>query len=385
MAILSLLAILKSGITPTDVTLNGELTPAQGRTFANAIIASDQLLSRVTTDVTGKLTKTRTGLDVAQGILTRHVSGTAAPEANLKKLGVIGCTLNMVNGVELNAQINDDTIEDNKHNTKFESEQFATFNTAFSNDLLHLGLVGEADNAAIDAVFVELAKGWIFIAEASATTNKATSSNENILMRLKHLVKNAHDDVKGNAAIIMSSSDFMDYQFEIAEKYKDLATLLSADKKSFMQLPIETRPDIENGTYLLTPLKNMVFGISSKVKRNRWYDNDASALKYKFVVYPDYEFDIHKYVTYMTVVELDITSYATSVAVGATSQRTVQSAAGDGISGVTVVSNDPTVATVTYASETGVITTTGVAEGTTTLTVDDGTSTKEIAVTVTAA
>jgi hypothetical protein len=377
--------ILKIGTTPTDVVLNGELTPAQGRTFANAIIASDALLKKVTTDVTGKLTKNRTGLDVAKGMLTRHVSGTKAPDSNLKKLGVIGCTLDMTKGVELNTQINDDTLEDNKHNTKFESEQFATFNIAFSNDLLHLGMIGEDDNEAIDAPFNELAKGWVFIAADSDNTNKASSSNENILMRLKHLVKNAHDDVKGNAAIIMSSSDFMDYQFEIAEKYKDLATLLSADKKSFMQLPIETRPDIENGTYLLTPLKNMVFGISSKVKRNRWYDNDASALKYKFVVYPDYEFDIHKYVTYMTYVELEIASYETSVAVDATSQRTVQSAAGAGISGVTVVSKDPTVATVSYASATGVVSITGVAEGSTTVTVDDGTSTKEIAVTVTAA
>lgn len=383
---LDLNAIVKSGsIVPTDVTLSGELTPAQGRTFANAIIASDDLLKKVTTDVTGKLTKVRSGLDIAKGVLTRHVSGTKAPTENLKKLGVIGCTLDLTKGVELNAKINDDTIEDNKHNTNFEKEQFSSFNTAFSNDLLHLGIVGVADNADIAAPFTELAKGWLCIASNSGTVNQASSSNDNILMRLKHLVKNAHDDVKGNAVIIMSSSDYMDYQFEIAEKYQDLATLLSADKRSFMQLPIETRSDVENGQYLLTPLKNMVFGISSKIKRARWYDNDESALKYKFVVYPDYEFDIHKYVTFMSFTELTITSYETSLATGATSQRTVQSAAGNGISGVTAVTKDATVATVEYASETGVITITGVAEGTTTVTIDDGTSTKTIDVTVTAA
>lgn len=383
MEIMKLNDIAKSGsISPTDVVLGGELTPAQGRTFVNAIIKSDALLSKVTTDVTGKLKKVRSGLDIAKGMLTRHVSGTKAPEANLKKLGLVGCTLDMTNGVELNAKINDDTLEDNKHNTSFEKEQFSAFNVAFSNDLLHLGIVGTDDNTAIDATFIELAKGWIQIAKESGTVNKAASSNDGILMRLKHLVKNAHDDVKGNAVILMSSSDYMDYQFEIAEKYKDLATLLSADKRSFMQMPIETRPDIANGEYVLTPLKNMIFGISSKVKRNRWYDNDESALKYKFVVYPDYEFDIHKYVTYMTFIELSITSYEVSIAGTATSQRTVQTAGGLGIEGVKVTTKDATVATVSYASGTGVISISGVEAGVTTVVVDDGTSTKSITVTV---
>lgn len=383
MEIMKLNDIAKSGsISPTDVVLGGELTPAQGRTFVNAIIKSDALLSKVTTDVTGKLKKVRSGLDIAKGMLTRHVSGTKAPEANLKKLGLVGCTLDMTNGVELNAKINDDTLEDNKHNTSFEKDQFAAFNVAFSNDLLHLGIVGVDDNTAIDAAFIELAKGWIQIAKDSGTVNKASSSNDGILMRLKHLVKNAHDDVKGNAVILMSSSDYMDYQFEIAEKYKDLATLLSADKRSFMQMPIETRPDIANGDYLLSPLKNMIFGISSKVKRTRWYDNDESALKYKFVVYPDYEFDIHKYVTFMTFVELAITSYTANISGTGTTQKTIQTAGGLGRDGVTVVSNDTEIATVTYASNTGVITIKGVVPGTTTVTVDDGTSTKSIAVTV---
>ena len=385
MKIMNLEDIAKSGsINPTDVVLGGELTPAQGRTFVNAIVASDAFLKKVTTDVAGRLTKVRTGLDIAKGMLTRHVSGTKAPESNLKKLGLVGCTLNMTSGVELNAKINDDTLEDNKHNASFEKEQFAAFNVAFSNDLLHLGIVGIDDNTAIDAPFIELAKGWIQIASESSDTKRVATSSNSILYRLKYLVKQAHDDIKGTAAITMSASDYMDYQFEIAEKFKDLATLLSADKRSFMQMPIETRPDIPNATYLLTPLKNMVFGISSKVKRSRWYDNDESALKYKFVVYPDYEFDIYKYVTLMTFTELTMTAYAVEIAGTATVSRTVQSAAGIGIEGVVVTSNDEAVCTVTYASETGVMSIKGVAVGTTTLVVDDGSSTKTISVTVTA-
>jgi len=382
--ILTLNNILKSGLSATDATLSGSLTPKQGKLFVSTIVSSHALLSKVTTDITGKLTKERSGWDAAKGMLTRHKSGTKAPDANLKKLGKIGCNLDMTKGVELNAKILDEAIEDNQDNPNFEKEQFESFTTIFSNDLQYLGVVGTADNDDHEAPFTELAKGWLQIARESGTVNKPTSSNNSILYRLKHLVKNAHDDVKGSATILMSSADYMDYQFEIAEKYQDLATLLKADKKSFMDMPIETSPDLTNGEYLLTPLQNMIFGISSRVKRNRWYDNDESALKYKFVVFPDYEFDVHKYVTLLTITEFTITGYTVDVAVGANVQRTVQSAAGNGVSGVTVVSNDPGVATVTYDSATGVILTTGVAVGVTTLTVDDGTSTKTIDVVVTA-
>jgi len=384
--IMGLNDIAKSGsVDPTDVTLSGSLTAKQGRVFVKSIIAAHALLGKVTTDITGKLTKERSGWDAAKGMLTRHKSGQEAPEANLKKLGKIGCKLDMTRGVELNAKINDDTLEDNQDNPNFEKEQFSSFNTIFSNDLLYLGIVGKSDSDDHTAAFTDLAKGWFTVASESEHTIKPTSSSDSILMRLKHLVKNANKDARSMSAILMSDDDYTEYQFEIAEKYKDVATLLKADNRSFMQLPIEVSPDVPNDEYLLTPLKNMIFGISSRVKRDRWYDNAESALKYKFVVYPDYEFDIHKYVTYMTIVSLDITSYEVSVAVGATSQRTVTSAAGDGLEGVTAISKDATVATATYDSATGKITVTGIAEGTTTVVVDDGSSTKDIKVTVTAA
>lgn len=385
MEFLSLAAILKGGLTPVEATLSGSLTPKQGKTFVEAIVENDGLLKKVTVDITGKLTKERSTWDIAKGVLTRHISGTEAPGANDRKLGKIGCTLDMTKGVELNARINDDTLEDNKDDPTFETNQFNKFTVAFNNDLQLLGIIGENDSEEHGAVFKDLAKGWFTVADASANTKKTKSSSSSMIERLKWLVKNAHDDVKGTATILMSASDYQDYQFELAELTKDLSTLLKADKDSFMAYPIETNADIPNGEYLLTPLKNMVFGISSRVKRDRWYDNAASALRYKFVVYPDYEFDIHKYVTRMGVTELVITSYETSVAVGATSQRTVQSAGGLGIAGVEAISLNTDVATVAYNSATGVITITGEAEGATSVVVDDGSSKKYIAVTVTAA
>jgi len=375
--------ILKANTTPTDVTLSGSLTPAQSRTFIQAIIDRQSILKDVTVDITSKLTKERSTYDIGKGVLNRHVSGTAVPDTAMKKLGKIGCTLDMSKGISLNARILDDTLKDNKDNPSFEKEQFDGFATAFMNDLDYLGIAGIADNAAAAAPFLELAKGWVQVASESASASKPTSSASKVSDRLEYLVKNIHEDVKGGKAVIyISAVDYDSYQLEVAASYPNSGALVNGGINSFMGYKLKPNENLVSGQFLATIPKNMVFGISSQIDRNRWYDNETSSLRYKFVVHPDYEFDIHKYVTYMTYVALTITSYVASMAVLATATRTVQSAAGNGIAGVTVVSNDPTIATVSYASTTGVISMTGVAIGTTTVTVSDGTSTKTIAVTV---
>jgi len=386
MSILVFSDIQKADMTPTSVTLNGTLTPQQARTFIKAIVDRQSILKDVTVDITSKLTKERSTYDIAKGVLNRHVSGTAVPDTAMKKLGKIGCTLDMSKGVSLNARILQDTLNDNKDNPNFEKETFEGFALAFMNDLDYLGIAGNNDNASATAPFEELAKGWVKIASDSENTNKPTSSATKVSDRLVHVVKNLHEDIKGGKAVIyISAVDYDTYQLEVANAYPNSGALVNGGINSFMGYKLKPNENMKSGEYLATIPKNMIFGIANQIERNRWYDNETSSLRYKFVIYLDYEFDIHKYVTYMTFVALTITSYEVAVAVGANSTRTVQSAAGDGISGVTVVSNNPTVATVTYSSETGVITTTGVAEGTTTLIVDDGTSTKTIDVEVTAA
>lgn len=385
MEILALQDIVKSGsIIPTDVTLSGELTPKQSRTFVKAIIAKDGFLKKVTSDVAGKLTKERSANDVAKGVLTRHVAGSEAPDANFKKLGKVGCTLDMTKGVELNAKITDDTLYDNADNPTFEQEQFDGFNTAFNNDLQLLGIIGKDDNAAVDAPFDELAVGWVYVAKNSAKTTKVVSSNTSQIERLKHVVSNMNEDVKGRATIVLSAVDYDEYQLEIAEKHQNTAVLLNADARRFMGYPIEVVNDMPTGTYLATIMKNFIFGIAARVKRQRWFNNEESALKYKFVVYPDYEFDIHKYVTLSEFLAMTLDGTTATMAVGATDTVTVTQAAGDGIEGVTAVTADEAIATTSYDSSTGVITITGVAEGVVDITVDDGTSTQTIAVTVTA-
>lgn len=293
--------ILKANTTPQDVVLNGTLSPEQGRTFIKAIIDRQSLLKDVTVDISSKLTKKRTAYDIAKGVLTRHVSGVAVPDAAMKKLGAIGCSLDMSKGVSLNARILQETINDNKDNPNFDKEQFEGFSLAFTNDLEYLGIAGTADNAAVDAAFIELAKGWVKVASESASTIKVSSDEATIAGRLKVVVQNLNEDVKGGKAVIhLSAGDFDAYQLEVAESYPNSGALVNGGIYSFMGYKLKPSANIEDGVYLATIPQNMVMGIANQIERNRWYDNETSSLRYKFVVYVDFEFDIHKYVTLVT-------------------------------------------------------------------------------------
>jgi len=136
---LDLSEILKTGaVTATDVALNGELTPKQGRAFANAIVDDAGLLKHITVDITKKLLKDRSALSTSKGMLVRHVAGKALSDTQLKKLGVVGARLNMTNGVTLQINITDEALDDNQDNPNFEKEQFEAATTAFRNDLVYL-------------------------------------------------------------------------------------------------------------------------------------------------------------------------------------------------------------------------------------------------------
>ncbi len=303
---LSLSGILKSGgITAADVTLDGTLTPKQGRAFANAIVDHSTYLKKITVDITGKLTKTRTALDAAKGVLTRHSAGVGTTDAQLKKLGVVGCKLNMVNGVKLVAQVTDEALEDNQDNPNFEKEQFAGFSTVFGNDILYLGVVGIADNDADNAPFNELAKGWLAVASESASVVKAEYANsgtatEKVLAALSLTVNNLHTDIRYKTAIHLSPEDYDTYVDYIADAHQNTAVLLSGEAAKYKGRELVVMEDFPQGTYLATPLQNVVLGMSKQIKRSRWTDNDTSSIMYKFVTRPDYEFDIHKYVTLVT-------------------------------------------------------------------------------------
>jgi len=276
--------ILKANTTPQDVTLSGNLTPQQARTFIKAIVDRQSILKDVTVDISSKLTKERSTYDIAKGVLSRHISGTAPSTAAMKKLGKIGCNLDMSKGVSLNARILQDTLNDNKDNPNFDTEQFASFAVAFMNDLDYLGIVGTDDNAASTAEFEELAKGWVQIAKDSSDSKKVTTSETEVAAQLQKVVENIHEDCKGGKAVIyLSAVDYDAYQLEVSEAYPNSGALINGGINSFMGYKLKPNENMKTGEFLATVPKNMVFGISNQIERTRWYDNELSCLRYNLL------------------------------------------------------------------------------------------------------
>ena len=302
-------SVAKSGsVVATDVALNGVLTPKQGRAFAQAIVDNSALLKEITVDIAGKLTKNRTALSSSKGNLVRVIAGKRISEEQLKKLGTIGATLTMINKVGLQTNLTDEALEDNADNPNFEKEYFDGLSVTFGNDLVYLGWVGTADNDSADAPFNELAKGWLSIAAESSDTAKATLTPEDgedrgkfVERCLQKLCDIAHEDITDDMNIYLNSRDYSAYIRMISKDYKALSLLKSGELATFEGRKLKPQKGMPQGSFLGTPPKNMVFGISKQMSRKRWYDNDIDSLVYKFGVRPDYEFDIEKYVA--TVVE----------------------------------------------------------------------------------
>ncbi|MDR2905274.1 MAG: phage capsid protein [Helicobacteraceae bacterium] len=369
-------------IAPTDVTYSGTLSPKQAKAFADAIIDKSGFLKKVTRDDMGKLTKERTASDIAKGQLTRFKSGERVSDDQMRKLNVIGCKLDATRGVTLNAKILKDALDDNQDNPKFEQEQFEAFSKSFGNDLAYLGFVGFADNDSVDAGFTELSKGWLQVAKESAETIKVECAEDKQIARLKFLVQNLNESVRGGyASIIMSGQDYDAYVLEIAEDHQNTAVLLKADAKTFMGYPIEVVNDMPVGVYLATPLANLVFGISKSISKERWWDSEASCLRFKFVVNPDYEIDIKKWVTLLTTRAWSVSAESINIEVG---DEAIILVSGDvNLAKVSGYSQNDDVARVAFAGAEATIT--GVAAGETNVIISDGASYKTIRAIVSAA
>ncbi|MCI6989408.1 MAG: P2 family phage major capsid protein [Campylobacter sp.] len=288
--------ILKASMGATDTTLSGTLTPEQAHNFIDVVKDNSSFLQKINLVKMGRLTKEIDAWDVAKGILVRVPSGDKPTEEQRKKLGLVGTKLD-AKSVQLFARILQDALEENKHNPKFEEETFNTFSKAFGNDLALLGFVGNSDTYA--NTFETLHKGWLQIAKDSSETTKVTyAESETISDRLKALVKAVPEDAKSDTVILINPADVSDYNEELS-KLNAPSYLIEAGANKILGVPLEETSLIPKGSYMATPLKNLLLGVVLDIRRNRWYDAEERALKYVFDVFCDYEIAIKKWVCLM--------------------------------------------------------------------------------------
>ncbi|CUU82272.1 P2 family phage major capsid protein [Campylobacter hyointestinalis] len=289
--------ILKGSMNSANATLSGTLTPEQAHNFIDVIKQNNGFLQKIHTEKMGRLQKELDAWDVAKGILVRVPSGDKPNESQRAALSKVGTKLD-AKSVQLFSRILQDALEDNKHNPKFEEETFYSFAKAFGNDLALLGFEGVSDS--YDGNFNTLHKGWVqVVKDASEATKITYQTSEKVTNRLTALAQSINPDVLSEAVILINPADAQEYNKEIST-LNSPTHLIAGGAKSVLGIPFEVTPLMPKGTYLATPLKNLVLGIVIDIRRNRWYDAEERALKYVFDVFVDYEVVIKKWASLMS-------------------------------------------------------------------------------------
>nr|WP_315015646.1 phage capsid protein [uncultured Campylobacter sp.] len=288
------IAKARGNMSAADMYADGHLTPEQSRKMISTIIEKNQFLQKITIDKTKKLQKTFDIWSLASGILVRVNPGNKPTSAQREKLGIGSVKLdNKV--VQLWASITQDTLEDNADNPKFETETFAEFDKAFSNDLQNLGMIGAKDDYDQEK-FENLNKGWFTLAkENSQVTKLEHKKTSKMIDKLSAVVKASNEDVLTQSVILISQSDYLAYQQEIGGRSGGLSILLNSGANHILGVPLEVASFVPKGKFLMTPLKNLIMSVGLDIRRTRWYDVEESCLKYKFEVYNDYQLAVGKW------------------------------------------------------------------------------------------
>ncbi|WP_239637797.1 hypothetical protein [Campylobacter concisus] len=98
---------------------------------------------------------------------------------------------------------------------------------------------------------------------------------------------------------MINPSDVQEYNKELSALNSPLH-LVQGGANQILGIPFEITPLMPKGTYLATPLKNLVLGVVLDIRRNRWYDAEERALKYVFDVFTDYEVVVKKWASLMS-------------------------------------------------------------------------------------
>ena len=294
-----LVKFAKDAIGPTDIAVNGTIDPSRANKFIDLIQNRNDLLKKVTVIPMDSLKSTYDVWDAQNGILVRVDEGKEPTAAQKKKIENNGRELD-AKPMQLFADLTRASILNNQHRPNFVAWLDTKFATKFASELVLLGFKGEKDNYS-PANFVNLNKGWIQIAKDEAAAPKATyAAEDSIVARLEKLVDVADDDMGDDAKIFIHRKDFIKYCIEVGKSTNTAELLIAAAAQGFAGYGFEVTNNMPSGTYMLTPPKNLVFGMVAKIYRSREWNARKRAVEYTFDIYADYDIAVPKYAALAT-------------------------------------------------------------------------------------
>lgn len=294
-----LIKFAKGVIAPEDIAVNGVLTPSQSSKFVDLIQNANEFLKEITVQPMDKLKTNYDVWDIARGILVRVPEGSKPTSRQLKKIKNSGRML-VAQPMQLFATLTKSSILNNRHKPNFAGWLEKKYSTAMANDMAYLGFVGKEDDYSNDN-FENLNKGWIQVAKDDTDTKKVTyAESDTIKDRLDKLVEKADDTMPDNAKIMIHRKDFLKYCSEIGTSTNTSDLIITAAAKGHSGYEFKITNDMPRGEYMLTPLKNLVFGIVAEVGKSREWNGQERAINYTFDVNVDYDIAVPAYVTIAT-------------------------------------------------------------------------------------
>jgi len=294
-----LIQFAKDAIGPQDLAVSGEITASRANKFIDLITSQDDLLKRVNIIPMDSLKSTYDVWDMDKGVLVRVAEGSEPTNAKKKKISNKGRELDS-KPMQLFADVTRASILNNQHRPNFISWLDGRFAKKFSNELIYLGFVGEKDDYA-NSDFKNLNKGWLQIVNDEADANKTTYAAEDSMVdRLQKLVDTADDDLPDDAKIFIHRKDFLKYCIEVGKSTNTAELLIQAAAQGFAGYEFVVTNNMPSGTYMLTPLQNLVIGVVSKIYRNREWNSRKRAVEYTFDIHADYDIAVPKFASLAT-------------------------------------------------------------------------------------
>jgi len=293
-----LVKFAKDAISPSDLAVSGTITPTRANKFIDLIEKNNQILQKVTVIPMESLESEYDVWDMQKGSLVRVAEGSEPSSDQKKKLENKGRKLS-AKPMQLFADVLRATILNNQHRPNLTAWLDGRFSIRFGNDLAYLGFVGEKDDYS-NSLFKNLNKGWITIAKEESETKTGTyDSSDTMVERLQKLVDQADDEVGDDAKILIHRKDFIKYCIEVGKSTNSSALLIDAAAQGFAGYGFEVTNNMPTGSYMLTPLKNLVFGMANNIYRAREFNSRKRAIEYTFDIYADYDIAVPRYVSFI--------------------------------------------------------------------------------------
>lgn len=285
-----LIKIAKGIIQPGDLNPGGTLRPEASERLIS-LIFGDPFMRQVTTRRMRRMSADVQVWGVETRKLVRVPEGQTPSTAQIVGGSQAGCTLTAL-PVQLFPTLSLSFLRDNADNPQLVSDVEASFAQQFANEYLDLAFNGTLDDNS--GGFTTLNKGWVQIASEHAATPKVNidPATNGWRASLKSMLDALPAQYRPTAAFIMNTGDADDYAYELGATVTGMPQVAESPLRRFMGIPIITTAYMPAGNALLTPSKNLIFGMHSEMVQTRRFNERARAIEWTFDTACDYEIAI---------------------------------------------------------------------------------------------